>query len=143
MGVPERICLPADGVYAGTFTAADGIERAAALSLGRRPTFYAEAGMLLLEAHVLDFDGDLYDQPTGAVHGQDVLRGEERFESVDALVAQEVGIAGAAGALTRYGIGLAIGPQRFPWATLAINITGSFPLAVRGAEGHLRPPRPQ
>jgi fluoride exporter len=51
-----------------------------------------------------------------------------------------VGIAGAAGALTRYGIGLAIGPQRFPWATLGINITGSFVLAfvlTWAVEGHL------
>ena len=40
----------------------------AAISLGRRPTFYAEAGLLLLEAYVLDFDGDLYGQPAqGAV----------------------------------------------------------------------------
>ena len=34
----------------------------AAISLGRRPTFYADAGLLLLEAYVLDFDGDLYGQ---------------------------------------------------------------------------------
>jgi CrcB protein len=39
-----------------------------------------------------------------------------------------VALAGAAGAVTRYAIGLAIGPQAFPWATLAINITGSFVL---------------
>ena len=44
------------------FTGADGVERPAAISLGRRPTFYAEAGMRLLEAYVLDFDGDLYGQ---------------------------------------------------------------------------------
>ena len=37
-----------------------------------------------------------------------------------------VGIAGALGALTRYGIGLAVGTKPFPWATLGINITGSF-----------------
>ena len=40
----RRICLPADGVYAGTFVGADGVERPAAISLGRRPTFYADAG---------------------------------------------------------------------------------------------------
>ncbi len=55
VSVPERVCLPADGVYAGTFEAADGVERVAALSIGRRPTFYADQGLLLLEAHVLDF----------------------------------------------------------------------------------------
>jgi CrcB protein len=41
-----------------------------------------------------------------------------------------VGVAGAAGALSRYGIGLVIGPRTFPWATLMINITGSFLLGV-------------
>jgi CrcB protein len=38
-------------------------------------------------------------------------------------------LAGAAGAVSRYAIGLAVGPQRFPWATLAINLTGSLVLA--------------
>jgi riboflavin kinase/FMN adenylyltransferase len=87
VAVPERTCLPADGVYAGTFAGADGVHRPAALSLGRRPTFYAENGLLLLEAYVLDFDGDLYDQPA-QVRFTRRVRGQERFESVEALVAQ-------------------------------------------------------
>ena len=37
-----------------------------------------------------------------------------------------VGIAGAFGALARYGIGLAVGSRPFPWATLGINLSGSF-----------------
>ncbi len=41
-----------------------------------------------------------------------------------------VGVAGALGAMSRYLIGLAVGTQRFPWATLGINVTGSFILAV-------------
>jgi CrcB protein len=41
-----------------------------------------------------------------------------------------VGLAGAAGALTRYAIATAVGVRSFPWATLAINLTGSFVLAV-------------
>ena len=36
-----------------------------------------------------------------------------------------VGIAGAAGAMSRYGIGQAIGVRSFPWATLLINVIGS------------------
>jgi riboflavin kinase / FMN adenylyltransferase len=87
VSVPERFCLPAEGVYAGTFAAADGIERRAALSIGRRPTFYAEHGLLLLEAHVLDFDGDLYGAQT-KVRFRHRLRGQERFDRVDDLVAQ-------------------------------------------------------
>jgi CrcB protein len=41
-----------------------------------------------------------------------------------------VGLAGAAGAVTRYAIGRAAGPTRWPWVTLAINVSGSFLLAV-------------
>jgi riboflavin kinase/FMN adenylyltransferase len=85
--VPARMCLPGDGIFAGTFVGADGVERRAAISLGRRPTFYEYADMSLLEAHVLDFSGDLYGQEA-RVRFVARLRGEERFDSVDALVAQ-------------------------------------------------------
>ena len=84
--VPERICLPADGVYAGTFVAEDGVERPAAISVGTRPTFY-EDGDVLVEAYVLDFDGDLYGQRV-KVRFREWVRGQERFDSTDALVEQ-------------------------------------------------------
>jgi riboflavin kinase/FMN adenylyltransferase len=84
--VPERICLPADGVYAGTFVAEDGVERPAAISVGTRPTFY-EDGDVLVEAYVLDFDGDLYGQRV-KVRFREWIRGQERFDSTDALVEQ-------------------------------------------------------
>jgi riboflavin kinase/FMN adenylyltransferase len=87
VAVPERICLPADGVYTGTYVGEDRVERKAAISLGRRPTFYEESGLLLLEAHVLDFDGDLYGQ-AARVRFHRRLRGQERFENVDDLIAQ-------------------------------------------------------
>jgi riboflavin kinase / FMN adenylyltransferase len=87
VSVPENICLPADGVYAGTFSAADGVARLAAISVGRRPTFYAEAAPSLVEAYVLDFDGDLYGQ-RARVRFTHRLRGQERFDQVDDLVAQ-------------------------------------------------------
>ena len=41
-----------------------------------------------------------------------------------------VGLAGAAGALARYGLGLAVGVRSFPWATLGINLAGSFLLGL-------------
>jgi riboflavin kinase / FMN adenylyltransferase len=85
--VPSRVCLPADGIYAGTFVGPDGVERAAAISLGRRPTFYEHADMSLLEAFVLDFEGDLYGQQV-SVRFMERLRGEERFDTVEALVEQ-------------------------------------------------------
>lgn len=53
-----------------------------------------------------------------------------------------VGVAGAGGAVTRYAISLAIGTERFPWATLLINITGAFALGfllTYATERHLSP----
>lgn len=47
-----------------------------------------------------------------------------------------VGAAGALGTVTRYWIGTSIGVRSFPWATLAINVLGSFLLGVvLGAPG--------
>ena len=37
-----------------------------------------------------------------------------------------VGVAGAAGSIIRYLIGLSLGSTHFPWATLLVNLTGSF-----------------
>jgi riboflavin kinase/FMN adenylyltransferase len=80
-------CLPSDGIYAGRVRLADDTLHRAAISLGRRPTFYAAQAYSLLEAYLLDFSGDLYGQ-TVAVQFVDRLRGEQRFDSVDDLVAQ-------------------------------------------------------
>jgi riboflavin kinase/FMN adenylyltransferase len=87
VAVPGEICLPADGIYAGWYLGPDAVPRPAALSLGRRPTFYEEAGSSLLEAYLLDFEGDLYGEPA-RVRFVSWLRGEQRFDSVDALVDQ-------------------------------------------------------
>ena len=85
--IPDKMCLPADGVYAGTFEGDDGVERPAALSVGRRPTFYEEGGLRLLEAFVLDFDGDLYGQEA-RVRFSARIRGQERFDRVEDLIAR-------------------------------------------------------
>ncbi|MFL6204161.1 MAG: bifunctional riboflavin kinase/FAD synthetase [Acidimicrobiales bacterium] len=87
VSVPGDILLPADGIYAGWFERPDGAVHPAAISLGRRPTFYEAAHASLLEAHLLDFDGDLYDEHA-KVRFVARLRGEERFDGVEALVAQ-------------------------------------------------------
>jgi riboflavin kinase/FMN adenylyltransferase len=55
--------------------------------VGRRPTFYADGGELLVEAFLLDFDGDLYGEPARLSFAHR-LRDEQAFDSVDALVAQ-------------------------------------------------------
>ncbi len=57
--VPPSFVKPPDGVYAGR-TVIGGEERLVALSLGTRPMYYPDGGLRLLEAHVLDFGGDLY-----------------------------------------------------------------------------------
>jgi riboflavin kinase/FMN adenylyltransferase len=87
LAVPGEICLPAPGIYAGWYERPDGGRHASAVSVGRRPTFYGAEGELLVEAHLLDFDGDLYGEPArlSFVHR---LRDEQAFDSVDALVAQ-------------------------------------------------------
>lgn len=87
VAVPGEILLPSDGIYAGWFVRPDGTTLPTAISLGRRPTFYEQAHASLLEAHVLDFDGDLYGEHV-AVRFVARLRGEERYDTVDALVAQ-------------------------------------------------------
>jgi len=85
--VPGDILLPADGIYAGWYRRPDASVHPAAISLGRRPTFHPDADVPVLEAYLLDFDDDLYGE-TAAVRFAERIRGEERFDSVDALVAQ-------------------------------------------------------
>ncbi len=85
--VPGGMQLPDDGIYAGWYVRADGHRHAAALSLGRRPTFHDEAEDSVLEAHLLDFAGDLYGEEA-RVQFVSRLREEQRYESVEALVAQ-------------------------------------------------------
>ena len=77
----DRIAVPGHGVYAGW---AHG--HPAAINVGIRPTFQTGRG-LLIEAYLLDFEGDLYGQ-TLRIAFLERLRGEKRFESVDELVAQ-------------------------------------------------------
>lgn len=87
MAVPAGIQLPAEGIYAGWYVRPDGACLAAAISYGWRPTFSPPAEKLLLEAHVLDFSGDLYGEAS-KVRFVARLRDEERFDSVEALVVQ-------------------------------------------------------
>jgi riboflavin kinase / FMN adenylyltransferase len=88
LGMPTANLVPDDayvhpghGVYA-----AEANGYAAAVNVGVRPTFETGRG-LVVEAHLIDFDGDLYGQ-TLRIAFVERLRGEKRFESVDELVAQ-------------------------------------------------------
>lgn len=85
--VPIAICVPADGVYAGWYHRPDGSRTACAINLGRRPTFYEHADHSLLEAHLLDFAGDLYGE-AAHVEFMHFLRSERKFDGIDALVSQ-------------------------------------------------------
>jgi riboflavin kinase/FMN adenylyltransferase len=77
----ERFVHPGHGVYAAW---AHG--HCAAVNVGIRPQFQTGRG-LLIEAYLIDFDGDLYGE-TLRVAFTKRLRGERRFESVGALVEQ-------------------------------------------------------
>jgi riboflavin kinase/FMN adenylyltransferase len=79
--VPEEtLVCPGHGVYA-CFAG----ERPAAVNVGVRPTFESGRGELI-EAYLLDFDGDLYGSEL-RLHFLERLRGEHRFESAEALIA--------------------------------------------------------
>jgi riboflavin kinase/FMN adenylyltransferase len=82
---PPEIVLPATGIYAAVATL-EGQERPAAVSIGVRPTF-EQAGELKVEAHLLDFDGDLYGR-TLTLDLIERIRDEERFDSAEELVEQ-------------------------------------------------------
>jgi riboflavin kinase/FMN adenylyltransferase len=86
--VPDAAYVtPGHGVYAALArTGGDRLARPAAVSIGVRPTFATGRGELI-EAYLLDFDGDLYGQRLELAFRKR-LRGEKRFESVDALIAQ-------------------------------------------------------
>jgi riboflavin kinase/FMN adenylyltransferase len=81
---PE-IDLPDDGVYAGTATRENGDEYLAAISVGRRSTFYGSEGLRLVEAFLLDFDGDLYGERL-VVTLVDFLRPQLTFDGVGELI---------------------------------------------------------
>lgn len=85
--VSNQICLPADGVYAGVYERPNGDVHDCAINLGRRPTFYEHAETSLLEAHLLDFDGDIYGE-SAKVRFTHFLRSERKFDGIDALIEQ-------------------------------------------------------
>ena len=78
--------LPAGGVYA-CWAEIDNQRLRAVTNIGLRPTFQSEHPHVTVEAHLLDFSGDLYDRELCLGFAQRI-RGEMRFETVDALVKQ-------------------------------------------------------
>jgi riboflavin kinase/FMN adenylyltransferase len=76
--------LPGEGIYAGEVCLGQ-LPHAAAVSIGPNPTFGEQAAKV--EAYLLDFSGDLYQQ-TIEVDFLARLRNIRRFDSVEQLVGQ-------------------------------------------------------
>jgi riboflavin kinase/FMN adenylyltransferase len=76
--------LPADGVYACRVWL-DGVSLPTVTNVGVRPTF--DGMRRTVEAHLLDWSGDLYGRWLGLEFLQR-LRGEQKFSGIQALVAQ-------------------------------------------------------
>jgi len=94
LSVPPEIALPADGVYAGRYARPGSSNPPggfrAAISLGRPPTFYdnTEPGSArVLEAHLIDFEGDLYGEQAHVSFDR-LLHPQKRFDEVEQLIAQ-------------------------------------------------------
>lgn len=88
--IPGDTVTVEDGVWAGTVQLDpqdDGPEFTAAISLGSRPTYYAEDGVRLIEAFLLDFDDQIYGRRV-RVSFLHRLRPQWGFESSTHLVEQ-------------------------------------------------------
>ena len=85
--VPNEMILPLDGVYVGHCTLPDGSKYRCAINLGRRPTFIEHSDHSILEAHLIDFAGNLYGKKL-RVTFEHLLRSELKFENLDALKTQ-------------------------------------------------------
>lgn len=84
MAVWSEQVLPAYGVYAGWVTI-DGVRYPAVTNLGVRPTF--DTQHLAVEPHLLDFAGNLYGKVLNLTFDFR-LRGEQKFDGINALIAQ-------------------------------------------------------
>lgn len=76
----------ATGVYAADVDI-DGITYRAIVNIGRRPTVDNAGAAITIEAHILDFSGDLYGRNI-ALRFLRYMRAERRFDSVDDLASQ-------------------------------------------------------
>jgi len=89
LDVQAGLIFPGRGVYAGRVLV-DGHWHRAAVNVGHNPTFQDEGDdttVVRIEAHLLDFSGDLYEKPI-RVDFLHRIRQEQRFDDVDELIAQ-------------------------------------------------------
>ncbi len=92
----HRKVVPLWGIFAVRVHGAGLVDHPAVVSLGTRPTINGTDP--LLEVHLFDFDGDLYGRYLNVDFVQR-LRDEQKFDSLDALVAQMHRDAAAARAI--------------------------------------------
>lgn len=84
---PAHVVIPAAGIYAARAHGAEiGDDVPAAVSIGVRPTFEQD-GDLLVEAHLIGFEGDLYGRAV-ALDFLERLRDEVKFDSAEELQRQ-------------------------------------------------------
>ncbi len=86
IAIPPEKAAPANGVYACQ-AVVNGTTYQAVTNIGVRPTFSGSEPGVHVEAHLLDFSGDLYGQ-TVSLGFVERLRDEMKFPGVEALVAQ-------------------------------------------------------
>ena len=87
LAVGDNVVVPCDGVYAAWATLESGDVVAAAVNIGRRPTFYAHGGVRLVEAYLIGVEGDLYGTRLSIAFAARV-RAERMFGSIESLRAQ-------------------------------------------------------
>lgn len=85
LAIPGGMAVPGSGVYAATAGRAADEVIPAVVNIGIRPTFGGRVETV--EAHLLGFDGDLYGE-TLRVRFVARIRDEQRFDGIEALVAQ-------------------------------------------------------
>lgn len=78
--------IPADGVYAVDVYLPSGQHHRGMLNIGCRPTL-ENGSNRSVEVHILDFEGDLYNQPL-RVCLTHFIRNEQKFDSIEALTSQ-------------------------------------------------------
>lgn len=84
LDIPENKLIPPDGVYKAVVTIS-GKKYKSAVNIGKNPTF--DAKKRTVEAHLIDFSGDLYDKEI-KVEFLEKIRDDIKFESVEDLKEQ-------------------------------------------------------
>ncbi|MDD4803351.1 MAG: riboflavin biosynthesis protein RibF, partial [Syntrophomonas sp.] len=86
IAVESTYNIPGKGVYAAYVRLGDQVYDCVA-NIGTKPTFHQEEYPVSIEAHIINFTGDIYGQKI-TLSFLEKLRDEQRFQSLDELVTQ-------------------------------------------------------